>query len=216
MAQIFPRRSNTLARGGLVGLGLFVILVGSAYWIYLRTPQFTGVGAAVPQPVPFSHQLHAGALGIDCRYCHTTVETSAFAGMPDTKTCMNCHSVIATDKASLAPVRASFATGQPIQWARVNNLPDYVYFDHSAHVNKGIGCSSCHGPVDQKPTMTKAASLQMSFCVNCHTHPEQQVRPHNEIFDMQWQPPANQAQLAIQIMHDENIQSKLSCSTCHR
>jgi hypothetical protein len=216
MAQIFPRRSNALARGSILGGLVFLVVLLSAYWVYLRTPLFTGVDAPVSQPIPFSHQLHAGNLGIDCRYCHTTVETSAFAGMPDTKTCMNCHSLIQTQSPNLAPLRQSVATGQPIHWNVVNNLPDYVFFDHSAHVNKGVGCSSCHGAVDQKPVMTKGASLQMGFCVNCHTHPEQQVRPQNEVFDMQWQPPANQAALAAQLMHDENIESKLSCSTCHR
>jgi hypothetical protein len=199
----------------LGGLGLLTVLI-AAYWVYLRSPAYTDVGKAQPQPVPFSHQLHAGDMGIDCRYCHTTVETSAFAGMPDTKTCMNCHSVIQTGNPDLAPVRNSLATGIPLQWHVVNNLPDYVYFDHSIHINKGIGCSSCHGSVDQSAQMTKAQSLQMGFCVNCHTHPENNVRPKSEIFNMSWQPPANQAQLAAQIMQDENVQSKLSCSTCHR
>jgi hypothetical protein len=216
VAQIFPRRANVFARWSLIGSILFLVFLVMAYWIYLRTPAFTEVGLAKPQPVPFSHQLHAGDMGIDCRYCHTTVETSPFGGMPDTKTCMNCHSVIQTTNPDLAVVRNSAATGQAIQWTRVNNIPDYVYFDHSIHINKGIGCSSCHGVVDQKPQMTKGASLQMSFCVNCHTHPEEQVRPHSEIFNMQWQPPANQEQLAAQLMLDQNVQSKLSCSTCHR
>jgi Cytochrome c7 and related cytochrome c/Class III cytochrome C family len=216
VAQIFPRRANALARGSLLGsIGLITVLI-AVYWVYLRSPAYTQVGQAKPQPVPFSHQLHAGDMGIDCRYCHTTVETSSFAGMPDTKTCMNCHSVIQTSNPDLAPVRNSFATGVPLQWSTVNNLPDYVYFDHSIHINKGVGCSSCHGQVDQSAQMTKAESLQMGFCVNCHTHPGNAIRPHSEVFNMSWQPPANQAQLATLLMQDENVQSKLSCSTCHR
>jgi len=216
MAQVFPRRANVLARAGLSG-GIGVVLILSAlYWVYLRTPAFTGVGQPVAQPVPFSHEIHAKELGIDCRYCHTTVETSAFAGMPDTKTCMNCHSVVLTQDPRLAPVRESFQTGKAIQWNTVNDLPDYVYFDHSAHINKGIGCSSCHGAVDQETTMTKGASLQMGFCINCHTHPEQQIRPQDQIFNMEWQPPANQTVVGAQLMQADHVQSKLSCSVCHR
>lgn len=216
MAQVFPRRANVVARVGLSG-GIGVVLILSAlYWVYLRTPAFTGVGAPVAQPVPFSHQIHAGELGIDCRYCHTTVETSAFAGMPDTKTCMNCHSIVLTRDPRLAPVRESFRTGKAIHWNTVNNLPDYVYFDHSIHIAKGIGCSSCHGAVDQEPVMTKAASLQMGFCINCHMHPEQQVRPRDQIFNMSWQPPANQAVVGAELVKEYNIQTKISCSDCHR
>jgi hypothetical protein len=216
VAQIFPRRANLVARGSLLGGLTLVAVLITAYWFYLRSNPFTQIGQPQPQPVPFSHQLHAGDMGIDCRYCHTTVETSAFAGMPDTKTCMNCHSVIQTSNPDLAPVRNSFATGIPLQWHVVNNLPDYVYFDHSIHVNKGVGCSSCHGSVDQEAQMTKAQSLQMGFCVNCHTHPEQALRPQSEVFNMGWAPPANQAALGAEIMKDENVQSKISCSTCHR
>jgi len=216
MAQVFPRRANLVARGSLVG-GLGALFVLSAlYWVYIRTPLFTGVGTAPSQPVPFSHAVHAGELGIDCRYCHTTVENSAFAGMPDTKTCMNCHSVVLTQDPRLAPVRESFKTGKAIQWNTVNDLPDYVYFDHSIHINKGIGCSSCHGDVDKEPLMAKGASLQMGFCVNCHTHPEQQVRPRDQVFNMSWQPPANQAVVGPQLVQEYHIQTKISCSACHR
>jgi hypothetical protein len=216
MAQLFPRPANLIARGSLLGsiFGLF-LLVG-IYWLYLRTPAFTHVGEPVSQPVPFSHQLHAGNLGLDCRYCHTTVETSAFAGMPDSKTCMNCHSVILANDPNLQPIRTSFATGQAMQWNKVNDLPDYVYFDHTIHINKGIGCSSCHGQVDQESVMTKGASLQMSFCVNCHTHPEQNIRPRDQVFNMSWTPPANQAEIATTLIQQYHVESKLSCSTCHR
>ncbi|HEX5414104.1 MAG TPA: cytochrome c3 family protein [Chloroflexota bacterium] len=216
MAQLFPRRANSISRvslgGGIAGL----LLLAAIYWVFLRTPAFTGVGQPLEQPVPFNHEIHAKELGIDCRYCHTTVETSAFAGMPDTKTCMNCHSIVLTQDPRLAPVRASAQSGTAIQWNTVNNLPDYVYFDHSAHVNKGIGCSSCHGAVDQEPTLSKGASLQMGFCVNCHTRPEQQIRPQDQIFNMEWSPPANQAEIGAKLMQEDHVQSKLSCSVCHR
>src|SRR5579883_1590473 len=216
MSQVFSRRANAIARGSLIGFILFIVVLGTAYWVYIRSPLLTGVGSAPPQPVPFSHQLHAGDLGIDCRYCHTTVQTSAFAGMPDTKTCMNCHTIVKNTSPLLAPVRESFQTGKAIQWTRVNILPDYVYFDHSIHVNKGIGCSSCHGQVDKEPFMAKGASLQMGFCVNCHMHPETQVRPLDQVFNMSWQPPANQAQVGAQLVQQYHIQSKISCSVCHR
>lgn len=216
MAQVFPRRANTVARGSLIGgLGLLLIL-SAAYWVYIRTPLFTGVGFQQPQPVPFSHQIHAGELGIDCRYCHTTVETEAFAGMPDTKTCMNCHTIVRNQDPLLAPIRDSFNTGKAMQWTTVNDLPDYVFFDHSIHINKGIGCSSCHGQVDQEPLMSKGASLQMGFCINCHMHPEQNVRPRDQVFNMSWKPPANQVQMGTQLVQEYHIQTKLSCSVCHR
>ncbi len=216
MAQVFSRRANTVARGSLIGgVGLLLVLA-AAYWVYIRTPLFTGVGFQQPQPVPFSHQIHAGELGIDCRYCHTTVETQAFAGMPDTKTCMNCHTIVRAQDPLLAPIRDSFSTGKAMQWTTVNDLPDYVFFDHSIHINKGIGCSSCHGQVDQEPLMSKGASLQMGFCINCHMNPEQNVRPRDQVFNMSWKPPANQVQMGTQLVQEYHIQTKISCSVCHR
>jgi Cytochrome c7 and related cytochrome c len=216
MAQVFPRRANTVARGTLLGVIILIGGLASLWWIYLRTPLFTNVGKQVPQPVPFSHLVHVNDLGMDCRYCHTTVETSAFAGMPDTKTCMNCHSRVLANDPRLEPIRQSFQTGQAMKWNTVNDLPDFVFFNHSIHINKGIGCSSCHGRDDLTPLMAKGQSLQMGFCVNCHTHPEEQVRPREEVFNMAWQQPANQIQLGTQLVQQYQIQSKLSCSTCHR
>jgi hypothetical protein len=190
--------------------------VSLALYLYVRSPWVTQVGAAPEQPVPFSHEHHVVDDGIDCRYCHTTVETSAFAGMPDTKTCMNCHSQILADSPVLAPVRESFQTGKPIVWAKVDNLPDYVHFDHSIHVQKGIGCVSCHGQVDDMPLTAKAETLQMQFCVNCHMDPQKQVRPRSEVFNLAWQPPANYAVLQQQLAQKYGVHQAISCSTCHQ
>jgi hypothetical protein len=184
--------------------------------LYVRSPWVTDQGRVVDQPVPFSHKHHVADDGIDCRYCHTTVETAAFAGMPSTATCMNCHSQVWLRSPVLEPVRQSAASGQPLVWNRVNNLPDFVYFDHSIHVQKGVGCSTCHGPVDQMPLMYKAQSFQMSFCLDCHQAPERFLRPADQVFSMTWQPPANQDELGQQLLRAYHVQSKISCSTCHR
>src|SRR5580658_10747209 len=182
MPQIFHRSTNTLSRATIFG-AVFVIAVLS--WAALevqRSPYVTYAGVRKPQPVPFSHQHHVSGLGIDCRYCHTSVEQSPFAGLPATEVCMSCHSQIWKDSPMLEPVRASFRTGEPLKWTRVNDLPDFVYFNHSIHVAKGIGCESCHGRVDQMPLMRRAHSLQMSWCLECHRQPETFVRDREDIF----------------------------------
>lgn len=182
MAQLFPPASNALARGSIFG-GLAILAVitwGGNQW--LRSSYVTQVNVVRDQPVPFSHDHHFRDLGIDCRYCHATVETSAFAGMPTTETCMGCHSLIWRDSPLLAPVRESWRTKQPLSWVRVHDLPDFVYFNHSIHVTKGIGCESCHGRVDQMPLMRKAASLHMEWCLDCHEQPERHVRPQADVF----------------------------------
>ena len=216
MSQIFHRSTNTFARVSIYGavfIGAGVLL---ALWLLVRSSYFTGVGTPVNQPIAFSHKHHVGDDGIDCRYCHTSVENSSFAGMPPTQTCMNCHSQIWATSGALALVRQSFQTDQPIVWNRVNQLPDYVYFDHSIHVNKGIGCSSCHGQIDQMPLTEKAASFQMEFCINCHRDPAQYVRPLDQVFNVDYQYPANQAELGAELVKQYNIQTLTSCSTCHR
>ena len=195
---------------------LGIALLFGVLELYVRSPYVTAVGQPVDQPVPFSHKHHVSDEGIDCRYCHTTVENSAFAGMPTTQTCMNCHSQIWAQSPTLEPVRQSFLTGVPIQWNRVNNLADFVYFNHSIHVQKGVGCSTCHGPVDQMPLTYKTQTFQMSFCLDCHQDPTHFVRPRAEVFNMGWQPPANQDELGRTLMQAYHIQSKISCSTCHR
>lgn len=214
--QIFNRSVNTIARGTLVGGILLLAVLGVGALLYVRSPWVTLVGVPRQQPIPFSHKHHVQDDGIDCRYCHTTVEFSAFAGMPDTKTCMNCHQQIFAETPLLAGVRQSWATGQSIQWTRVNRLPDYVYFNHSVHVDNGIGCSSCHGQVDQMPLMEKAQSLQMSFCLECHLHPGNYVRPKDQVFNLEYQYPSNQQEVGAKLVQDYHIQSKISCSDCHR
>jgi hypothetical protein len=205
-----------LARFALGGTVLGATLLFGALELYVRSPWITQVGQPVDQPVAFSHKHHVADDGIDCRYCHTNVETGAFAGMPGTQTCMNCHSQVWAQSPALEPVRRSFASGQPIRWNRVNNLAEFVYFDHSIHVQKGFGCSSCHGPVDQMPLTYKAQTFQMSFCLDCHQNPAQYVRPEDQVFNMAWQAPANQDALGAQLVQAYHIQSKISCSTCHR
>ena len=199
-----------------------------------RSPYVTGQYVAPEQPIPFSHQHHAAGLGLDCRYCHTSVEDSSFAGIPPTKTCMNCHALIWTNASMLEPVRFSFRSGQSIQWTRVHDLPDFVYFNHSIHVNKGIGCASCHGRVDEMPLMYEENSLQMEWCLNCHRQPEKFLRPKEQVVNMSYVPPdgtpehvvkignesfMTQAELGnrlAKLYHLRTTQDITSCSTCHR
>ncbi len=190
MAQVFDRSSNALARASLVLTGLIVIALGVTLNQLQRSPWVTRQGQRPDQPIPFSHKHHTVGLGLQCQYCHTTVEVSSYAGIPPTKTCMNCHAQIWTNAALLQPVRDSWATGQSIQWIKVHDLPDYVYFNHSIHVNKGIGCASCHGRVDEMPLMYMQNSLQMEWCLNCHRNPAANLRPTSEIYNMAWEGPS--------------------------
>jgi Cytochrome c7 and related cytochrome c len=191
MAQIFDRSSNALARMSLVLTGLLVIALGVTLDQLQRSPWVTRQGQRADQPIPFSHKHHVTGLGIQCQYCHTSVEKSSYAGIPPTKTCMNCHSQIWTNANLLEPVRQSWATGESIPWIRVHDLPDYVYFNHEIHVNKGIGCSSCHGRVDLMPLMYQQNTLQMEWCLNCHRDPGKNLRPTSEIYNMAWTGPSN-------------------------
>lgn len=217
MAQIFHRSSNSLAKVSIVAA---VLVLSSVVWAAykLNAGSFTtAVEVAPDQPVPFSHKHHVADDGIDCRYCHTSVETSAFAGLPPTETCMSCHSQIWTNAEMLEPVRASLRTGKSIEWIRVHDLPDFVYFNHSIHVNKGIGCSTCHGRVDKMPLMYKVNTLYMQWCVNCHRHPEQNVRPREEVFNIAYETPApNQDEIGPKLVALYKIQSLTDCVTCHR
>ena len=234
MAQIFHRSANTLACASILAVVLLLSGVGAALLQLQRSPYVTGQYVAPEQPIPFSHQHHVAGLGLDCRYCHTSVEESSFAGIPPTKTCMNCHALIWTNAAMLEPVRYSFRTGRSIEWTRVHDLPDFVYFNHSIHINKGIGCYSCHGAVDQMPLMYAENSLQMEWCLNCHRQPEKFIRPREEVFNMGYQPPdgtkehevtvdgvsfTSQTALGTKLAekyHLRTTQDLTSCSTCHR
>ena len=217
MPQVFPRSTNTLAKVSLLGS---LLLTAFAVWfclVYARSSYGTGAGIARVQPVPFSHEHHVGGLGIDCRYCHTSVESSSYAGLPPTKTCMNCHSQIWFGSAFLEPVRESYRTDRSIEWERVHRLADFVYFDHSIHVKKGIGCASCHGKVQEMQLTRQVASLHMEWCLDCHRHPEEHVRPRSEIFNMEWDPgKADQAKLGARLVAEYNIRRRTDCSTCHR
>jgi hypothetical protein len=190
MAQVFDRSSNALARASLVLTGLIVIALGLALNSLQRSPWVTRQGQRPDQPVPFSHKHHVTGLGLQCQYCHTSVEKSSYAGIPPTKTCINCHSQIWTNAQLLEPVRQSWATGDSLQWIKVHDLPDYVYFNHEIHVNKGIGCASCHGRVDEMPLMYMQNSLQMEWCLNCHRNPTGNLRPTSEIYNMSWSGPS--------------------------
>jgi hypothetical protein len=190
MAQVFDRSSNALARFSLVLTGVIVIALGVTLDNLQRSPWVTRQGQRPDQPVPFSHKHHVVGLGLQCQYCHTSVEKSAYAGIPPTKTCINCHSQIWTNAQLLEPVRQSWATGASIQWIKVHDLPDYVYFNHSIHVNKGIGCASCHGRVDEMPLMYQQNTLQMEWCLNCHRNPGVNLRPTSEIYNMAWAGPS--------------------------
>jgi len=214
--QFFSRNANSVARLSLLGIvGAVGALACYGYWIQ-GSHYETRQGEPREQPVPFSHDHHVGGLGLDCRYCHTTVETSSFANIPATKICMNCHSQMWTVAAELEPVRQSYRTGKSIQWTRVHDLPDFVYFDHSVHVRKGIGCSTCHGRVDRMPLTWQAESLRMKWCLDCHRDPAQFVRPRDQVFNMAYTPPSDQLALGKQLVSEYRIISRTSCSTCHR
>jgi hypothetical protein len=221
MAQVFHPVMNTVAKASIFG-GAFIaaFLVWAAAQWYV-SPYFTQVNVPREQPVQFSHEHHVSGLGIDCRYCHTSVEESGFAGIPSTKVCMTCHSQIWTSAEMLEPVRASWRTGRPIVWTRVHDLPDYAYFDHSIHVAKGIGCASCHGDVQNMALTYKAHTLHMSWCLDCHRAPERHIRPRDEVFNMDWHPPVGttQAELGRELVKEYRVADPhllSNCSICHR
>jgi hypothetical protein len=219
MAQIFRPSTNTLARLSIVGGGILVVVLLLAIAGFVYSSFMTGVGVARRQPIPFSHKHHVADAGIDCRYCHTSVEEAAFAGIPSTKTCMNCHTQIWADSPMLEPVRESWRTGRSLQWIRVHKLADFVYFNHSIHVNKGVGCSTCHGRVDHMPLISKANSLYMEWCLECHREPERFIRPREYAFSMDWQPAEEQIGMGRRLVKEYRILSPrdlTSCSTCHR
>jgi hypothetical protein len=228
MPQVFPRYTNTLSKVSIIGSLVLFAFVAWVCIVYTRSSYGTDAGVVRVQPVPFSHQHHVGILGIDCRYCHTTVEHSSFAGIPPTKTCMNCHSQIWVGSDVLEPVRANYRTGESLRWPRVYNLPGFVYFDHSIHIHKGVGCVSCHGRIDEMPFTFQVPSLLMEWCLDCHRHPEEHLRPREQVFNMKWEPeqerdssgrPYDQLTLGRKLTSEYKIHDSsflTSCSVCHR
>ena len=218
MGQIFRPYADTVARAILLAVLVMPFAgVAFAYWVS-RSEYVTDQSTTLDQPVPFSHKHHVGGLGLDCRYCHAGVETSAVASVPPTNTCMTCHSQLYTQTAILAPVRTSLAEGHPIHWSKVNKLPDYVYFDHSIHIAKGVGCSTCHGAVDHMPLIRQTAPLTMGWCLDCHRDPAPNLRPATAVFDPDWVAPADQAaQGRILLAHNQiDVNHLTDCSVCHR
>lgn len=216
MPQAFHPSMNTISRVSIFGAVGFIAAI---FWLlatWVRSPYATEAGVVRTQPVPFSHKHHVGDAGLDCRYCHQSVEHSAFAGIPATEVCMKCHSHLHADSPILAPVRESFRTGEPLEWTRVHDLPDYAYFNHSIHVAKGIGCTTCHGQVDEMPLMWRENTLHMEWCLECHREPERFVRPREEVFSMDYEPPEDQLALGKKLVEEYGIQKKTDCSVCHR
>jgi len=216
MPQIFHHSMNTISRVSIVAGVLLLGSLGYMAWAVNFSPYYTNAKLPLEQPVLFSHKHHTMDDGIDCRYCHTSVEKSSFAGLPPTETCMTCHSQIWTNAQMLEPVRASYASGQSLEWARVNALPDFVYFNHSIHVAKGIGCTTCHGQVGEMPVTWKENTLYMRWCIDCHKHPERFVRRRQDVFKAIYEPPANQLSLGRQLVKEYKIKSFTNCDTCHR
>ncbi len=219
MAQIFHRSTNTLSKLSIYGAVFILAAVGFASYVVNDSPYFTDANVALGQPVPFSHKHHATELGIDCRYCHTSVEESSFAGIPPTHTCMTCHSQIWANSPMLEPVRASYRSDESIEWTRVNALPHFVYFNHSIHVKKGVGCTTCHGPIGEMPITWRANTLYMRWCLDCHRHPERYVRRREDVFKANYAPPPDQLALGRQLVNEYKIKKVAEltdCYTCHR
>jgi hypothetical protein len=217
MAAVFGPKANLITKLVLCGGGAGLLTLAGAGWIFPSIAYYTGVDFVRPQPVPFSHEHHVGGLGLDCRYCHTSVEVSANAGLPPTHTCMTCHSQLWTNADMLEPVRQSLGRDEPIRWNRIYDLPDYVFFNHSIHVAKGVGCTTCHGQIDRMPLTWKASSLSMSWCLDCHRDPAPHLRPREEVFSTNWKPPpdtlAGERLLAAYDIHPATL---TDCSVCHR
>ena len=215
MAQIFSPKMNRLLLNSVLGSILVVAFVVFFFWYY-GSPKYTDVGYRPVQPVKFSHKLHAGDLGMDCRYCHSQIEQAEHANIPPTQTCMNCHSVVGADNANLDPVRESWNTGEPIEWVRVHLLPDYAYFNHAAHLSAGVGCFECHGNVRQMDKIEQMQPLSMGWCLDCHRSPDQYLRPQSELTNMEWSPSADHAEWVAKFKQEKKINPPEDCSACHR
>jgi Cytochrome c7 and related cytochrome c len=219
MSQLFHRNTNIYSRLSILAVLAFMGFLGWVVFMLYNSGYHTGQGDFVEQPIQFSHAHHVGGMGLDCRYCHTSVEESAFANIPPTKTCMNCHSQIWNTAPILEPVRASFREDRPLHWTRVHDLPDFVYFNHSIHVKKGVGCVTCHGQIDRMPLVYQQSSLMMNWCLDCHRNPAKYVRPRDQVFSMTWERPADDPELGARLVKEYKIgtvEQLTSCSTCHR
>ena len=216
MAQLFTPAATTLFRVAIVLIGLSVVAAGAMAYVWARSGSTWNVGKPAEQPIPFRHDLHSGSLGIDCRYCHSTVERAADAGMPSAQTCMSCHSQVWVGASVLEPVRSSFILGQPIEWASVHRLPDYAYFHHAVHVTKGVACETCHGRVDQMPKTVKTQTMSMGWCLDCHRDPAPHLRPRQAVFAMGYEPHGNDLPEDIRVFYQEVSRRLTSCNTCHR
>ena len=201
----------------MTALGALLLVAAAVAFIwYFFSPWYTDVGYRPLQPVAYSHKLHADDLGIDCRYCHNYVEMSPHANVPPTQTCMNCHKLIGAESEKLLHVRESWSTQQPLKWVRVHKVPDYCYFDHSAHINQGVGCASCHGRVDQMEVVYQAETLSMGWCLDCHRNPQMHLRPLEQVTNMAWEPGPDQFEIGQQLIEQRNITPPTDCSGCHR
>ena len=218
MSSLFKPWANTVFRVTLVGLATFLIGGIAFAMVYVRSPLFTGQNDPIQQPLQFDHRHHVGDEGIDCRYCHNTVEKSPSAGIPPTSLCLNCHSQIWNKSPLLEPVRQAFFNDRAIPWKRVHHLPGFVYFNHSIHLAKGVGCETCHGRVDRMAAVAKKESLSMGWCLDCHRNPGPHLRPRDQLTTMGWKPPDTAGErdaLAQKLLHDHDVQTRTSCSTCH-
>lgn len=214
MAQLFPEWSNRVPRLLLVGSVLLITSIVFFFW-HFGSHDFLEVGYAPQQPIDYSHRLHAGELGLDCRYCHASVDVSAVASIPSTQTCMNCHTQVLPESDKLALLRESWNEGTAIEWVKVHDLPDYVQFNHSAHVNVGVGCATCHGRVDRMEVVMQAEPMSMGWCLDCHNNPGPNLRPLDQVTNMSWVAPVNQFELAAEIISKKNIAPPIYCNACH-
>jgi hypothetical protein len=216
LAQIFHEAANSISKASIVAFVLLIAGAAGVYELLDRSPYVDEQHVFLEQPVPFSHKHHVGEVGLDCRFCHSSVEDSSFAGLPPVSTCMTCHSQIWRDSPMLEPVRAAARTGRPLMWVRVDQLPQFVYFDHGIHVHKGVGCATCHGPVDRMPLTWRQPSLEMRWCLSCHEHPEKFLRPRERVFATDYEAPAGQEALGRRLVREYRVGKLTDCATCHR
>lgn len=217
MKPIFPKSADFVVRALGAFLGI-AVMTGVAAYTYFSHPIVMDTGYRPEQPVPYSHKLHAGNLGMDCYYCHNTVMKAGHAAVPATETCMNCHTRVKNNSAALAPVRESYATGKPVKWVKVHILPDYAYFNHSAHVTAGVSCVSCHGRIDQMVEVQQVKPLNMGWCLECHRNPAPNVRPAEFVTKLDWEPPAGKTatEIGMEIVNAKKLNPPVNCGGCHR